>query len=224
MAFFKDQSYLSEERALKEVIQTNCPTPVDIHVFDKGLKSRKTYAELDADQMLFVTRLNQNPRFDFVRTYWQDDGHQDSQHLTFVQDSVVQLYSSGYQLIEKEFRLIQYRHKKEDTMLYFLTNVWDLSAAEVASIYRSRWDIEVLFRFLKQEMNLTHFVCNNANAIQVMLYCTLIATMLILIYKKQNKLPSFKRAKIQFFKELIYSVLLDILENPRLVKPSKGIS
>ena len=68
---------------------------------------------------------------------------------------------------------------------------------------------------MKQEMNLTHFVCNDANAIQNMLYFTMIAAMLVLIYKKRNGIRSFKMAKIQFFKELTYSILLDILEEPQ---------
>ena len=215
MAFFKDQAHLSEERALKEVIQDSAATPMDVHVFDKGLKSRRTFDEFDEDHLLFVTRLNKSPRFNFIRPHWQDDALQDNDELEFIQDSVVQLYTNGHQILDKHFRLVQYKVKKEDSMLYFLTNVWDLSALEIATIYRSRWDIEVLFRFLKQEMNLTHFVCNDTNAIQVMLYCTMIAAMLILIYKKENKITSYKKAKIQFFKELLYSILLDIMQNPQ---------
>lgn len=215
MTFFKDQAHLSEETALKEVIQHSTATPTEVHVFDKGLKSRKTFDQFDEDYLLFVTRLNKSPRFNFIRPHWQDDGWQDNDELEFIQDSVVQLYADGHQKLDKHFRLIQYKVKNEDSMLYFLTNVWDLSALEIATIYRSRWDIEVLFRFLKQEMNLTHFVCNDTNAIQVMLYCTMIAAMLILIYKKENKITSYKKAKIQFFKELLYSILLDIMQNPQ---------
>ena len=92
--------------------------------------------------------------------------------------------------------------------------MWELPAIAIAEAYRRRWDIEVLFRFLKQEMNLTHFVCNDANAIQVMLYFTMIAAMMVLIYKKRNGIQSYKKAKIQFFKELFYSVMLDLLESP----------
>ena len=50
---------------------------------------------------------------------------------------------------------------------FFLINILDLPAETVAEIYRRRWEIEVFFRFLKQEMNFTHFVCNDSNAIQV---------------------------------------------------------
>lgn len=64
-------------------------------------------------------------------------------------------------------------------------------------------------------MNLTHFVCNDMNAIQVMIYTTLITAMLILIYKKKNGIKSYKIAKIQFFKELEAAILLALTERQR---------
>ena len=93
-----------------------------------------------------------------------------------------------------------------------MTNVLTLDAPAIAQVYRQRWDIEVFFRFLKQEMNLTHFVCNDLNAIQVMIYCTLIAAMLVLVFKKLNGIKSYKNAKTRFVKELDASVLLELID------------
>ena len=64
-----------------------------------------------------------------------------------------------------------------------MTNEFELSAKEIADYYRKRWDIEVFFRFLKQELNLSHLVSMNKNGIEVMIYMTMIASMLLLIYK-----------------------------------------
>ena len=80
----------------------------------------------------------------------------------------------------------------------------------MAEIYRRRWEIEVFFRFLKQEMNFTHFVCNDSNAIQVMMYATLIAAMLVLVYKKKNEIASYKMAKKSFAKEFEATILLEL--------------
>ena len=55
-------------------------------------------------------------------------------------------------------------------------------------MYRRRWDIEVFFRFLKQELNFSHFLSLNDNGIQVILYMTLITAMLVMIYKKENEI------------------------------------
>lgn len=200
MQFYDDQAHLSEETALKEVIQQAETDDHSIHVFDKGLKSRKTFEDFDMDDVFFVTRLSEKPRYELLHPYWEDDGAQNTDELAFVQDSVVQVYKSGHHLNQRRFRLIQFHIKEEDKSLFFLTNVWDLDAAQIASIYRLRWDIEVLFRFLKQEMNLTHFVCNDPNAIQVMLYCSMIASMLILIYKKKTRSSPIKKLKSVFSK------------------------
>jgi hypothetical protein len=67
-------------------------------------------------------------------------------------------------------------------------------AETIALMYCRRWDIEVFFRFLKQEVNFSHFISLSDNGIQVILYMTLIAAMLIMIYKTENEL-GFKRAK-----------------------------
>ncbi len=214
MHFHKDQAHLSEETALKEAILHSPHAPDDISVFDKGLKSRKTFGQLDREGILFVGRLNAEPRYELLHPLWQDDGMSDTEELEFLQDSAVLLYESGTEVLQVKLRLVQFRLKKDGQLLSFVTNVRELPAEVIAKIYRQRWDIEVLFRFLKQEMNLTHFVCNDLNAIQVMLYFTMIAAMLVLIYKKHNDIKSYKKAKIQFFKELFYSVMLDVLESP----------
>jgi hypothetical protein len=213
MHFHKDQAHLSEETAMKEAILKSAHTPQDISVFDKGLKSRKTFGQLDGEGILFVGRLNGEPRYELLHPHWQDDGMCDTGELEFVQDSAVHLYESGTETLQRKLRMVQFRLKRDGQVLSFVTNLWDVPAEVVADIYRRRWDIEVLFRFMKQEMNLTHFVCNDTNAIQAMLYFTMIAAMLVLIYKKRNGIKSYKMAKIQFFKELFYTVMLEALES-----------
>ena len=60
MTFHKDQAHLSEETALKEAVKAQSTKNYDdISVFDKGLKSRKTFAEFDDEQILFVARANE---------------------------------------------------------------------------------------------------------------------------------------------------------------------
>lgn len=215
MHFHADQGHLNEETALKEAILNTSHGEDDISVFDRGLQSRKSYAQLAEEQILFVGRLKDAPRYELLHPHWQDDGYSDTDTLEFIQDSAVYLYESSNKVSPTKLRLVQYRAKASGQVLSFVTNLWDLPAVAIAEIYRQRWDIEVLFRFMKQEMNLTHFVCNDVNAIQAMLYFTMIAAMLVLIYKKRNAIPSFKMAKIQFFKELTYSILLDVLEAPQ---------
>ncbi|MEZ4961962.1 MAG: hypothetical protein R2830_19195 [Saprospiraceae bacterium] len=69
MHFHKDQAHLSEETALKEAILHSPHAPDDISVFDKGLKSRKTFGQLDREGILFVGRLNGDPRYELLHPF-----------------------------------------------------------------------------------------------------------------------------------------------------------
>jgi len=217
MQFFKDQQWLSEEHALKEAIESSSHGPDDIIVFDRGISDRNTLGSFHNQLIQFVTRLNENVRYDVIDSHDNAERFSDA-HFQFVQDSIIYLYGSGRQRHPTEFRLVEMIRLSDNTHFFFLTNIKSLTAKEIADIYRCRWDIEVLFRFMKQEMNLTHFLCHNTNAIQVMLYCTLIAAMLILVYRKMNQIRSYKMAKIRFFRELQASILLELLESEETLK------
>ncbi len=86
----------------------------------------------------------------------------------------------------------------------------DKTAPEVAQMYRRRWDIEVSFRFLKQEFNFSHLLSLNENGIQVILYMTLIAAMLVMIYKKENNIgykTAVRRMRIEL-ESLILAIVV----------------
>jgi hypothetical protein len=214
MRFFKDQDHLGEEVALKEMILSQTHDPSSLIVFDRGLKSREAFCEFNDLKTQFLTRLNDRNRYKFIRKQ-ADVPSETLDGLRFVQDSIVYLYGDGSKLVKEEFRLIEAECLKNGKKLFFLTNILFLDAQTIAQIYRQRWDIEVFFRFIKQEMNATHFVCNDINAIQVMIYCTLIVAMLILIYMRQNNIKSYKIAKIRFFNELQAAITLELIETPK---------
>ena len=220
MKFFSDQAHLSEETALKEMIEASQHSKKELIVFDRGLKSRATLQSFSNNNVQFVTRLNENVRYKVEKEH-PPLPFVENEQVTILSDQIVYLYQTGNQLVEHPFRLVQIK-TKEDKILLFLTNVFDLSAHMIAYIYRQRWEIEVFFRFMKQEMNLTHLISHNQNAIKVVLYTTLIAAMLVLIYKKLNGIKSYKKAKIQFFKELQANIILEVLELPNGVNKLKN--
>jgi len=88
--------------------------------------------------------------------------------------------------------------------IIFVTNIKeeDFTSEEIAIIYRKRWDIEVLFRFLKQELHFSHLINNSVNGIKVMVYMTLIFALLLIIYKKKNNLKGYKLVKHKMLLEL----------------------
>lgn len=94
------------------------------------------------------------------------------------------------------------KNKEQPEKIFcFITNDFELTPKEDADYYRRRWDIEVFFRFIKQELNVSHLVSLSKNGMEVMIYMTLIVAMLVIIYKKANNL-GYKTAKRRFVLEL----------------------
>jgi hypothetical protein len=214
VTFFKDQAHLSEHRALKEVIEASSHAKNEVVVFDLGLTCRKTLQGFCQQQTRFVTRGKQNICYKSLQVLTPVEQLPQTAELEFEGDLLVHLYSGNKREVEHPFRLIEARRKSDGKKLSFVTNLMDLGADEIARLYRQRWEIEVLFKFMKQEMNLSHFLCHDENAIEVMIYCTLIASMLVLAYKESNGIKSFKIAKIRFFKELYLDILAELMEHP----------
>lgn len=106
--------------------------------------------------------------------------------------------------METDFLLVVIKNEKNGKEFWLLTNEFELSSKEISDYYRKRWDIEVFFRFMKQELNLSHLVSMNKNGIEVMVYMTMIASILLLIYKKVN--IGYKTAKRRIAMELRDSI------------------
>lgn len=71
--------------------------------------------------------------------------------------------------------------------------------AEIADLYRQRWAIEVLFRFLKQYLSYSHLLSRSENGIEVMLYMSLIAVLLLIWYQRQSKIDRGWRSVTLWF-------------------------
>ena len=92
--------------------------------------------------------------------------------------------------LQVELRLVSYYHKEKNKAYYFLTNLFDLPAQQIVDLYKKRWEVEMLFKKIKQNLPLQYFYGENKNAIQI--WCTLISLLLITLMKKQlSKVWSF---------------------------------
>ena len=84
-------------------------------------------------------------------------------------------------------RRVEYYDEKNDKVLVFLSNIFSMSADEVAGIYEKRWEIECLFKRLKQNFPLKYFLGDNQNAIEIQIWCSLIANLIYSVIKKGLK-------------------------------------
>jgi transposase len=215
-AIFNAQKYASGEVALPEAIVNQVKKEEhhgNIYVIDRGVQSTRTMSEFDQKLVKFIIRSKENRKFEEVASLLDYDNIPKWDGWEVVKDSKGKLYTGKpvqnkrgnihyrEEIMENEFRLVIIKNERQQKEFWFLTNELDLSAKEIADYYRKRWDIEVFFRFLKQELNLSHLVSLNKNGIEVMVYMTMIASMLLLIYKKANNI-GYKTAKRRIAMEL----------------------
>lgn len=224
---FTDPSYTSEDRAIPEVVLRNAlkeGSTTNIYTFDRGVCSSATFSSFNNAHIPFVGRLKTDRRYDVVSLDEPSDSERNLGDLMLISSQIVHLYGKNYPDKENTYHLIlaerkekidttppnnKGHFKKKENIFYFITNDLELNPKEIADIYKQRWDIEVFFRFIKQELNASHFLSVSENGIKVMLYMTLIASMLILLYKKINDL-GYKTAKRRFTIEL-WETLITII-------------
>jgi IS4 transposase len=81
-------------------------------------------------------------------------------------------------------RLVRYRDVSTSEIYEFVTNNLKMSASTIAALYRKRWQIESLFKRMKQNYPLKYFLGDSENAIKIQIWCALIADLLLKIVKK----------------------------------------
>lgn len=196
---FTQQTAASEDQTIPLVVLKNIDKKNDnVFVFDRGVQRRDNFAKIDNEEFNFITRITKQSTYEILREYhFQKDLK--IRNLTILGDYKVHLFSN-HKKYDNLFRLIVTVNEDQKPLL-FLTNLFDISIEEIINTYKRRWDIEVFFRFLKQELNLKHFMSTNLNGIKIILYMTLILSMLIMIFKKLNDI-GFKTATQRFYIQL----------------------
>ena len=213
LQFNTAQQHASEDVALAEAIRKTAVDARSVVVFDKGIKKRKTYAEFSAQGRSFVSRINATTRYNVIDSNTVSCEGIKSPTLELISDENIRFHNGGLGLGEDApfFRLIKAKSLKSEECLYFLTNISDIDALDITEIYRLRWDIEVFFRFLKQELNFSHLLSRSLNGIKVMTYVTMIAAMLMIVYAKDNALKLGKILKLKFAMELQNELLKELI-------------
>jgi FOG: Transposase and inactivated derivatives len=207
---FTDQSFVSEDLALSEIInQTNSLTD-NIVVFDRGLQSRKRFDTFTQDNKLFVTRANANVKAKSIEEKEICVAQQDSS-ITIKSDIIGYLYDKKTNKTRYKYRIIKGIINASGEEIVFVSNLLEEDAYFIAQLYKQRWEIEVFFKFIKQHLNVSHLVSRNENGIKVMIYMTMILATLIIVYKKKNGIKGFKIAKLKFGIELENEIIKSIV-------------
>lgn len=156
-----------------------------IITFDKGYRSYGQYQLWSNEGVTWVTRLTAKSKYEVT----DDLPLTNEQRGTgIISDQLITLgHTTHKQVTRVAARLITYYDAGKQRIFRFITNNTILDAETVCLIYRKRWQIELLFKRLKQNYPLQNFLGDNANALKIQVWCALIADLIIKVIKSKLK-------------------------------------
>jgi len=165
---------------LKEILNL---APGSIITFDKGYVDYAQYQEFTTKSIWYVTRLKDNAIYEARKEF---DIPDDADSGVLKDEEIVLSY--GDKKKEKHIaRRIAYWDSENGRLFEFITNNFDLSAEKIALIYKKRWQIELLFKQLKQNFPLKYFLGDNENAIEIQIWSAMLANLLLTLVKCKVK-------------------------------------
>jgi hypothetical protein len=154
--------------------------PDDLLIFDRAYLDYAWLYRLHQGGAWFVTRLKSNSCYEVIKTQVASG--------SVLADQVIRLSSlQGQSCYRKLLRRVHYRDPETDKEYAFLTNRLDLSALEVVELYRRRWQIELFFKWIKQNLKIKAFYGTSKNAVLIQIWTALIAYLLLVWLKFKSK-------------------------------------
>lgn len=153
-----------------------------IVVDDRGYNDYALFGQWCSEDVYFVTRMKSDARYEVVRE------RPVPQNRGIVSDQIIRLSSAGAaDKCPHELRRVEAVRDDGGENLVFLTNLHDLGASTIAAIYKDRWQIELFFKALKQNLKIKTFVGTSANAVKTQIWTALICMLLLRYLQMSSK-------------------------------------
>ena len=147
-------------------------------VMDRGYQCHRHFDQWQTDEKHFVCRIREKTTKTVIRENIVTSGS-----IVFY-DAVVLLGAEGISQTEKELRLVGYRVDSND--YWVATNRHDLTAEDVAQVYKLRWNIETFFGWRKRHLKVYHLIARSPYGLMVQLLGGLITYLLLAIYCREQ--------------------------------------
>ncbi len=188
--------------------------PNTIYVFDRGYNDYLAFYRFEQGQTGFVTRLKDNAVYEHL----EEIDIPNEIHSGVIKDEIISLtvkLEDGKKTKLKLRRIVFWDDQGKRVFVY-ITNLFDMRADLVVALYKIRWQIELLFKQLKQNFPLRYFLGDNENAIKIQIWCALIANLLLTVIMKSVKRKWSFSNIVSFCKLHLFNYirLLKFLENP----------
>lgn len=162
--------------------------PGATYVFDKGYYDYNWWHQIHQQSATFVTRLKKNANIRVVkqlRVATKDSQIIEDSAICF-NNRYVKSQTEKNQYYSTPLRRIEVKRPDKNTSLILVTNDFDRSADDIAALYKKRWDIELFFKWIKQNLRIKHFLGRSENAVKIQIYTALISYLLLQIFQQKE--------------------------------------
>jgi hypothetical protein len=182
-----------------------------IITFDRGYVDYAKYQEFTKAGIWYVTRLKVNADYEARKEY---DIPENADSKILKDERIILKYGKNKEFEHFARRIVVWDDENK-RVFEFVTNYFKLTAEKIALIYKRRWQIELLFKQLKQNFPLKYFMGDNANAIEIQIWAVMLANLLLTLVKSKVKrkwafsnMVSFVRRQLMNYID-VYSFLED---------------
>ena len=158
--------------------------PGTVVVDDRGYNDYRLFSKWIEEEVYFVTRMKDNARYRVI------ENRAVPVNRSVLKDQIISLNGVGaWEKCPYPLRRVEVWNAKKQEVLGFLTNHDQLAATTISAIYKERWQIELFFKALKQNLKIKTFVGTSANAVKVQVWTALIAMLILRYFKLKSKFP-----------------------------------
>ena len=156
--------------------------PGSIAVVDRGFNDYKLFAQWTESRVYFVTRMKDNAVYTVI------EQRRPPQNRNVLSDEIILLAGAGaFEKCPYPLRRIVVWDPVKEEEIVFLTNHLTFGATTIARIYKDRWQIEIFFKALKQNLKVKTFVGTSPNALKIQIWTALIAMLVLKFLQLKSK-------------------------------------
>ena len=171
-----------------------------IYVMDRGYVDFGRLHAIHRSGAFFVLRAKSNMRFYVIESHKVDTGS------GLRCDQIIRLKTSkGKRDYPERIRRIRYVDFETGKSLTFITNHFDLPALTVAAVYKNRWQIELFFKWIKQNLRIKAFFGTNENAVRSQIWIAICVYLLVAIFKKEHGIEESLARILQILSVNVFS-------------------
>jgi hypothetical protein len=163
------------------VLDILSPIPEAIYLMDKAYIDFVALYNIHKAEAFFVTRAKVSMNYSVIERNFNIN-----ESTGLRTDNIIKL--NGYQTSKhypEKLRLVEYYDDEKEVLLVFITNNFEVSALEIARLYRNRWQIEIFFKWIKQNLTIKTLWGHSENAVNIHVWVA-ICTYLIVAYAKHS--------------------------------------